>query len=802
MIQARDSIGGVVLKYFVALSFLASLILTLTPAVAQQTEQSVLSLGCIPKAAIVYDPDPANWREKLAVKDLAEYLSKSVGMTFPVLISGQETDSQTCIYVNRVAAVKLGIDQSKLAPEEWIVKSVGNDIMLTGGTGDGFMYAVYHFLEDVVGIHWWSGNEESVPNRPDLTVGPLNLSGKPAFNIRWTGLGYSDLPGNCARESTYALRNRTEYWYKIIPNGSYQWNYHYKNFAMPWCHTMFSFVPPRLFDTHPEWFAMLNGKRGTDARDLCMTNTEARKYMASAIVSSVDPVAADADAKGNNRPYVFMIGREDGSEWCQCDVCTKYYQEHSKSDLMVEFVNATAEELAKTHPNVLVALLSYQGTAAPPKSVKPLDNVLPIYCTEGYNQARPITDPCNKATLDNIKGWKAVSKNLMLYVYQRTFAAYESRYGASAGLDLPCPTVLNYGENLKLFKELGIYGIYNQLGELIHQDNTDMKNWILAKLMEDPDQDFNKLLGQFVDGYYGPASKDILDYLNILKDAEQKNPSSVWFFSDITSRAYFNMDFFTAGDVSLKKAEELAKDWHYRVRVGYQRLSFDRAMLYCWPKLVREWVTSGKKEADFPFDKSLVLKRYETNTLDQMELRGGYGGIDMGIPNQQINEEREIFARKIYVDAPIPEKFKSLGASVVSVFPAASGSYRLGKNATVVDDPKAATGKALKVTLKAGSTGLGWKYQPQFGDAIAGKEAVALNSKVSAKSNGYHWMNLGNQAFDASGSGLILGEGETSISFWASELSPATYEVWVELRSEPAKSGPSVYISQLVTIKK
>ena len=62
--------------------------------------------------------------------------------------------------------------------------AAGEDLYLVGGNPRGTLYAVYHFLEDVVGVHWWNPWEETVPRQPTLRVGPLDFQGRPAFRYR------------------------------------------------------------------------------------------------------------------------------------------------------------------------------------------------------------------------------------------------------------------------------------------------------------------------------------------------------------------------------------------------------------------------------------------------------------------------------------------------------------------------------------------------------------------------------------------------------------------------------------------
>ena len=48
---------------------------------------------------------------------------------------------------------------------------------------------------------------------------------------------------------------------------------------------------------------------------------------------------------------------------------------------------------------------------------------------------------------------------------------------------------------------------------------TDLKAWLMMKLLEDPYRDYDELLATFTDGFYGPAGSVIREYLDALEKA-------------------------------------------------------------------------------------------------------------------------------------------------------------------------------------------------------------------------------------------------------------------------------------------
>jgi len=58
-------------------------------------------------------------------------------------------------------------EASALGEEEWVIRTIGNDLLLTGGRPRGTMYAVYEFLEDHVGCHWLDRKTDVIPAKPN-----------------------------------------------------------------------------------------------------------------------------------------------------------------------------------------------------------------------------------------------------------------------------------------------------------------------------------------------------------------------------------------------------------------------------------------------------------------------------------------------------------------------------------------------------------------------------------------------------------------------------------------------------------
>ena len=125
--------------------------------------------------------------EKFAVEELATFLGRVTGARFPVVSEASLTGADAKqIYVGWTNhAAHNGIDTVNLGEEEWVIRTIGDGLVLTGGRPARTMYAVYEFLEDQIGCHWLDRKTEVIPPKPTLDIGRLNIQAKP-----WFWLGY------------------------------------------------------------------------------------------------------------------------------------------------------------------------------------------------------------------------------------------------------------------------------------------------------------------------------------------------------------------------------------------------------------------------------------------------------------------------------------------------------------------------------------------------------------------------------------------------------------------------------------
>src|SRR5206468_2781635 len=85
---------------------------------------------------------------------------------------------------------------------------------------------------------------------------------------------------------------------------------------------------------------------------------------------------------------------------------------------------------------------------------------------------------------------------------------------------LPHPNLPVLGPNVKFFVAHHVKGLFEQGAyQTWGAEMMELRAWVLAKMLWDPTLDADKLMDEFLDGYYGPAAGGMRYYLDTLHAA-------------------------------------------------------------------------------------------------------------------------------------------------------------------------------------------------------------------------------------------------------------------------------------------
>ena len=678
------------------------------------------------------NPTPA---EQFAAEDLGAYLQKITGARFAVVSETNAVLPARAIYVGWTDYARHhGNDGQALGAEEWVIKSFGKNLVLTGGRSRGTLYATYHFLEDELGVHWWNPWEETVPSRPALKLGALDRQGRPTFRYRDIFRLYDEDGGR------FAARNR------LNRNGYNAIASEYgggMDYGPPYhVHTFFRYFPPKdYFAVHPEWFSLINGKRLGERTQLCLTNPDLRQAFLAKLRNYIATSWAEAKAANRPPPIVFDVSQNDWQNPCQCEKCQAIVKaEGSESGPIVEFVNFMADGIKDQYPAVFIDTLAYSYARKPPKTMKYRDNVIVRLADSFSDMLKPITAPENKAFREELLAWANVSRNLCIWDYAIT-------YSQPSGM--PLPTAHTYGPDYRFYAAHNVDGVFTELEDPVKADLRDFKVWMMMKTLENADADYDQLTDTFMDGYYGPAGKTVKAYLRALEEeARVKQSSSTCWNGSPFRLTYLNLAFVTRAQKLFDDAEQAVKtDTGLLRRVRFARLPLDRATLALYPRLMSAWLAEHGGPDGFPFDREAIGARALATWCAQIDQRmSATQRVGEKLAAKDAKDEIELFAM-VPATVNLPEKFRDLPRGTVYDATALM-TCRHGDFVKLVKDPEAETGIANCLDMADADVKNPEKYVLPMPWGLYNNSAKETVRGVPIKVEdiagpGYHWYKMG-----------------------------------------------------------
>jgi hypothetical protein len=547
--------------------------------------------------------------QKHAAGELAYLLKQITGADFKIV---NDADPEgTKIFVGRKAFSESGLHLSppELGEEGIVIHTLGDDLVLMGDSGRGTLYAVYTFLEDFVGCRWWSSKVSTIPKKEDLKFEEINLCYIPPLEYResfWLD----------AFDGDWSVRNKCN-GNSCRLDAKRGGRHRYEGFV----HTFYHLIPPaKYFEKHPEWFSEINGKRIHERAQLCLSNEQMRQELVKNL---------KANLKLNPTATIASVSQNDWHGRCQCSDCMAIEaQEGSPSGPLLRFVNAVAADIEDEFPKVAISTLAYQYTRKPPLKVKPRDNVIVRLCSIECSFSKPLADERNKAFRDDIVGWSKICNRLYIWDYVTNFRHYVC----------PHPNLEVLGPNIKFFADHNVKGIFEQGAYTSNgAEMAELRAWVLAKLLWDPNRDGSELVDEFIEGYYGNAAPAVRRYLDLTHNAVEKTGDWLGCFSELNAK-FLSFDVLNQGWACLKEAEAAVEnDTDLRFRVKAAQLPVMYAVMMKWKQMKKE---ANSSETVWPWPESIeefyneFKKIAVANKITRLnEWKEGFGALENAVSN-------------------------------------------------------------------------------------------------------------------------------------------------------------------------
>jgi hypothetical protein len=327
-------------------------------------------------------------------------------------------------------------------------------------------------------------------------IGPLDRFYHPPLRFRWSYYGETN------RNPDFAARLRVN----TVTNDPKLGGKTGLNLIN---HSFFHYVSSKEYgEEHPEYFALVDGERklqmGGGGPELCLTNPDVLRIVINKIL---DALKKHPDMEN------ISVSQNDNNKYCRCPSCAAIDErEGTPMGSILTFVNAVADEVAKEYPDVMIGTLSYWYSRKPPKTIKPRPNVQIQLCSIECCVLHPINDPeCEKNVqfCRDLADWGKMCDHISIWNYNTNFRNYL----------LPCPNLRVIEPNIRYFVANNAIGIFMQAaGNALGAELSDLRNYVMANLLWDPNKSGRKLIDEFLDLHYGRSAGPIRRFINLTHD--------------------------------------------------------------------------------------------------------------------------------------------------------------------------------------------------------------------------------------------------------------------------------------------
>jgi len=616
-----------------------------------------LALGGQTEYAIIQGAN-ATPAEKFAAQELSAFLEKATGAKYTILSETNRPLSQKGIYVGWTDVAGRCVDLSKLGEEEWIIKTQDKNLILAGGRPRGTLYAVYDFLEQQVKFHWLDEFTEVTPSKPELKLKQLDVRAQPLFWNRSIYSAWNYIGTDMQKVILFEVRNKDT----AAPGAKCGFGI---GVGSPGgCHTFYAYS--KDWPTNrPEYLAMnargqrVVSKDGGGPGQICLTHPEVRKLMLVKLRQYIALDRANAAKTGAPYPRVYDVSQNDTHWTCQCPACKALTErEEAESGPLIDLVNSLADGIKDEYPDVLVQTFAYSNVLKPPKTIRPRDNVMiriaqlnaeyagdalggkyrsPDFYPDMFH---PMTHAINRGACELLTNWSRIAKHLAYWDYWRF-------YSCAGNFATPYANLACIRSDLELFLDNKVETIFVEMEEVFptmfnHVSFFSLKRWLGLKLLQNPRQDMEPLIQTFMAGYYGPAAGKMREYLDYMERRVAEVPGTNKMSAmKAHERPYLDSEFFITSVRLLDEAEALCgTNKMALLHVRKERIPVDAALYCLWTPLQAK-LPAGKT---LPFDREVVLRRYESTCLEQMNAFYGTNkhAAIKGALEEQLEKFREI----------------------------------------------------------------------------------------------------------------------------------------------------------------
>jgi hypothetical protein len=313
--------------------------------------------------------------------------------------------------------------------------------------------------------------------------------------------------------------------------------------------------------------------------------------------------------------------------------------------------------------------------------LKARDNVIVRICNTGSNQ---ITGAANDKVYSRMfKEWKNFAKHVYIWDYAIT-------YGDMNGG--PYPSEFYIPSAYKFYAENNVKGIFCESESPASSDMWELKYYLLTCYAADPyRKDFNELVEDFYQKYYGAAGKYVYNYRKILHKAALKKNAVIGWFASGVDFSYIDLETNLAMQAELDQARAAVDgDKELIFRVNRAGMGIDRLLGF-------EFLGSYQRSTEKDLEQlaETARNRFWATWDKSMKLNAPV------TPRTQFDRIKERCKTLLALPRSPRKAEKDPKNHVVSYYSDEISS--IGSTITVIPDKTSEFGSSLKIAIPKGS---------------------------------------------------------------------------------------------------
>ncbi|MDR4508576.1 MAG: DUF4838 domain-containing protein [Candidatus Brocadiaceae bacterium] len=485
--------------------------------------------------------------EKHAASELSAFLEKITGAKVKTVTAPSKKYYN--VYINSIESnnfsmtpqMKLSID--KLGEEGYLLAADSDGLRIVGRKPIGCLYGVYGLLRKYGGVRWFFPGKdgEYCPRRTDFSVNYGVTISNPSFQVRNLNLVCANINSKMTDTWDWMVRNGMQ----ITTNKELRKRLHPEerkkrgDVNMAGGHVFCFLINDMLFDAHPEYFALIDGKRVKqeipgmgDRIQPCTSNPKVVEIMTEKLLEW-----GEIPPRGGS----FLIGNNDSAGWCQCENCVNLDppEEREKNFVSTRYwtlLNAMAEKALAINPELKLMGWAYQNFQEPPVGIVPDKRFSVITCLHQRCYRHRMDDencPGNKRFRDMLVNWGKLNP-ISTYEYTDILPAGDVLY-------LPLEHV--FANDLKYYHSLGVRGVQTEIpppdgvfGQVWNNRKTKemwLANWqfiyMMAYFLWDVDADYEAVCEDMGAKFYGVTWPIMKKYREKLTKAYEETPGCMMY---------------------------------------------------------------------------------------------------------------------------------------------------------------------------------------------------------------------------------------------------------------------------------